>query len=65
MTTKTARCIGSGFLLLVGIYFTVVAILFLGSVSSHGWQNVLQTGSVGLIALIGGALSLSSTLRGK
>jgi hypothetical protein len=58
MTTKRIQYVGAGFLLFVGAFFSVIAILHLDGVSSHGWSNVVQTGTVALIALIGGALSL-------
>ena len=58
MITKRVQYGGAGFLLFVGAFFSVIAIHYLDGVSSHGWSNVVQTGSVGLIALTGGVLSL-------
>jgi len=46
------------FLLIGGAYFVLIAIHYLAGVSSHGWMNVWQTGSVGLLMLFGGALDV-------
>ena len=58
MRTKRASYLAPVILLGGGAFFTFVAISYLDGVSSHGWRNVWQTGSVGLLMLIFGVVDL-------
>jgi hypothetical protein len=63
MAGKKTSYLAAVLLLLGGTFFTVIAISFLPSVRSHGWINVWQPGSVGLLMLVFGALDLWLGLR--
>ena len=65
MHTKQTSYLVPVIFLPCGAFLTIRAICYLGGVSSHGWLNVWQTGSVGLLMLVFAALDLWWTLRRK
>jgi hypothetical protein len=48
-----------------GAFLTFLAIHYLDGVQSHGWLNVWETGSVGLLMLVFAAFDLWWILRRK
>ena len=58
MPVKRASLFAPIFFFVVGTIFAIVSVRYLPSVRSHGWMNVVQTGSVGLLMLFLGVLTL-------
>ena len=63
MNARRPSYAGAILFLLVGAYFTFVAIRHLHSVQAQGWMNVCQPGTVGFLMLVFGFLDLCSASR--